>query len=107
MSSRGQETHLFLARCSLSAERNRPALLSSQALSATHKGGTKNQKLTYALATLIFAVALAATPTKAHASFNSYLIVDGGGCDDGGSSGSNSNQMTSRWDGVLIYLGLE
>ena len=33
-------------------------LLSSQALSATHKGGDMKPKLTYALATLIFAVAL-------------------------------------------------
>jgi hypothetical protein len=70
----------------LSAERNRPTLLSPQALSATRKEGTTNQKLTYALATLIFAVALVATPTKAHASFNSYLTIDGGGGNDGGES---------------------
>jgi hypothetical protein len=75
-----------------------PPLLSSQALSATRNEGTTNQKLTYALATLIFAVALVATPTKAHASFNSYLTIDGGGgndCGSTGSSGSSSNQMTT------------
>jgi hypothetical protein len=45
-------------------------------------------KPTYALATLIFAMALVAIPTKAHASFDSYLNIDGGGGNDGGASGS-------------------
>ena len=52
-------------------------------------------KLTYALATLIFAVALVATPTKAHASFDSYLTIDGGGGNDGGSSVSGVGNSTS------------
>jgi hypothetical protein len=67
-----------------------------------------NRKLTYAIATMIFTLALAATPTKAHASFDSFLNFDGGGGNDGGSSSSSSHQKTtSWWDGVLIYIGLE
>ena len=64
-------------------------------------------KLTYVLATLIFAMALVATPTKAHASFDSYLTVDGGGGNDGGSSGTGvggstltgPSNISPRWRG--------
>jgi hypothetical protein len=62
-------------------------------------------KLTYALATLIFAVALVATATKAHASFNSYRTIDGGGGNDGGSSGSGVGGFTlTGW--LLDAIGI-
>jgi hypothetical protein len=92
----------------LNAKWNCPILLSSQALSATHKEGAMKHKLTYALATLIFAVALVATPTKSHASFDSYLTVDGGGGNDGGSSGSGvgGSTLTGWFVQLLGVIGI-
>jgi hypothetical protein len=57
-------------------------------------------KLTYALATLIFAVA--------HASFDSYLTVDGGGGNDGGSSGSGvgGSTLTGWFVQLLGVIGI-
>lgn len=61
-----------------------------------------NRKLTYAIATLTFAVALAATPTKAHASFNSYLIFGSGG--EGPSSLSSPGVGGSKLTGWFVQF---
>jgi hypothetical protein len=54
------------------------------------------------LATLIFAMALVATPTKAHASFQTYLTTDG---DGGGNSGSSSSGVGgSKLTGWFVQL---
>lgn len=65
-------------------------------------------KLTYALATLIFTVALVATPTKAHAAFDSYLTIDGGGGNNGGSSGSGvgGSTLTGWFVQLLDAVGI-
>ena len=65
-------------------------------------------KLTYPLATLIFAVALVATPTKAHASIDSYLTIDGGGGNDGSSSGSGvgGSTLTGWFVQLLDAIGI-
>ncbi len=56
-----------------------------------------NRKLTYVIATTIFALALAANPTKAHASFNSYLTIDGGGGNSGSSSSGVGGSTLTGW----------
>jgi hypothetical protein len=65
-------------------------------------------KLTYTLATLIFAAALLATPTRAHASFDSHLTIDGGGGNDGGSSGSGvgGSTLTGWFVQLLDAIGI-
>jgi hypothetical protein len=61
-----------------------------------------------AQATLIFAVALVATPTKAHASIDSFLTIDGGGGNDGGSSGSGvgGSTLTGWFVQMLDAIGI-
>jgi hypothetical protein len=78
------------------------------ALSATHKEGTMKLKPAYALATLIFAMALVAIPTNAHASFDSYLNIDGGGGNDGGSSGAGvgGSKLTGWFVQLLDAIGI-
>ena len=72
------------------------------------QGGDMKHTLTYALATLIFAVGLVATPTKAHASIDSYLTIDGGGGNDGGSSGSGvgGSTLTGWFVQMLDAIGI-
>jgi hypothetical protein len=67
-----------------------------------------NRKLTYAIATSIFAVALVATPTKAHASIDSFLSIGGGGGSDSGSSSSGvgGSRLTGWLTQFLDSIGI-
>ena len=62
-------------------------------------------KLTLALATSMLTVALAASPQRASAAVDSYLMIDGvsGGSDSGYSSGSHSSSEPSIW-GFIVSL---
>ena len=67
-----------------------------------------NRKLTYAIATLTFAVALIATPTKAHAASNGYVNTEGGGGGGGdeGSHGVGGSKLTGWFVQLLDSIGI-
>jgi len=53
-----------------------------------------NRKMTFAIATMIFTLALVATPAKAHASIDTFLTFNGGGEGNSGSSSSGVGGST-------------
>ena len=62
-------------------------------------------KLTLALAASMLTLALAASPQRASAAVNSYLMIDGvsGESDGGSNSGSHSSSGSSIW-GYIVSL---
>jgi len=61
--------------------------------------------LIYAIAAAMFAVGAATSTPKAHAAVDAFLTMDGGGGDDGASSGSGYHK-TTVWEAIGVLLGI-
>ncbi len=64
------------------------------------------RKLTFAIATLTFALALVATPTKAHAASNGFVNSGDGGGGDSGSHGVGGSKLTGWFTQFLDSIGI-
>jgi hypothetical protein len=69
------------------------------------EGSSMKSKLIFALAASMLTLALAASPQRASAAVNSYLMIDGvsGESDGGSNSGSHSSSGSSIW-GYIVSL---
>ncbi len=65
-----------------------------------------NRKLTYAITTMVFTLALVAAPTKAHASFENFLTIGDSGEGDSGSHGVGGSTLTGRFIQWLDSIGI-
>jgi len=65
-----------------------------------------HRKMTYVIATLTFAPALFATPTKAHAANDAFVYTDGGGGGNEGSHGVGGFKLTGWSTQFLDSIGI-
>ena len=65
-----------------------------------------NRKMTYAIATMIFTLALAAAPTKAQAAQDSFLNFGDGGGGNSGSHGVGGSKLTGWFTQFLDSIGI-